>query len=190
MTADSGQTRPDAEDIVVVLKDQHRRVTALFDAVATSTGATRKRTFAELRQLLAVHETAEEMILRPTTRKAAGNQVAADRDAEEKAATRTLADLERLDPASEAFDVTLAGLRTAVLAHAEREETLEFPAVEAEISPEQRRRLGRALLAVESLAPTHPHPRTAGSTAAQYVVGPFASLLDHARDAISSAISR
>lgn len=190
MSSGSSGAPPDAGDVITVLKDQHQRVRVLFEAVATSTGAARKRSFAQLRQLLAVHETAEEMILRPTTRKIAGERVAADRDAEEKAATQTLAQLERLDPASEAFDVTLAGLRTAVLAHAEREEALEFPTVEAEVTPEQRRRLGRALLAVESLAPTHPHPRTAGSTTAQYVVGPFASLLDHARDALTSAMSR
>jgi hypothetical protein len=32
-------------------------------------------------------------------------------------------------------------------------------------------------------APTHPHPSTAGSPIAQWMVGPWASLIDQARDA-------
>ena len=41
--------------------------------------------------------------------------------------------------------------------------------------------------AAEKTAPTHPHPSTAGSPAAQWAVGPFASLVDRARDAIKNA---
>jgi hypothetical protein len=44
--------------------------------------------------------------------------------------------------------------------------------------------MGRMMRVVETLAPTRPHPSTAGKPAAQYAVGPIASLLDHARDAV------
>jgi hypothetical protein len=56
--------------------------------------------------------------------------------------------------------------------------------------PEKLVSLGRTLEAAEKIAPTHPHPSTAGSSTAQWTVGPFASLLDHARDAIKEVTNR
>jgi hypothetical protein len=50
-------------------------------------------------------------------------------------------------------------------------------------SEQQRAWMGMAVRAVQTLAPTHPHVTAAGSTIAQYVLGPIASLLDHGRDA-------
>jgi len=47
--------------------------------------------------------------------------------------------------------------------------------------------MGKTLQMAEKTAPTHPHPTAAGSTAAQVTLGPFASLVDHARDALSKA---
>jgi hypothetical protein len=40
---------------------------------------------------------------------------------------------------------------------------------------------------VEKVAPTHPHP-SAKTAAVTLAVGPFASLVDRARDAISAAL--
>ncbi|WP_326808284.1 MULTISPECIES: hypothetical protein [unclassified Streptomyces] len=54
----------------------------------------------------------------------------------------------------------------------------------------ERTKMGKRLLAVEKAAPTHPHPSAAGSTAMQWATGPFASVLDRARDAVSSSSSR
>ncbi len=45
--------------------------------------------------------------------------------------------------------------------------------------------MGSRVKAAEKVAPTHPHPSAAGSPVAQYVLGPFASLLDRSRDALS-----
>jgi hypothetical protein len=47
--------------------------------------------------------------------------------------------------------------------------------------------MGKQILAAEAVAPTHPHPSAAGSPVAQWTVGPFASIVDRTRDAISSA---
>jgi hypothetical protein len=35
------------------------------------------------------------------------------------------------------------------------------------------------------MAPTHAHPAAAGSTTAQVLTGPFASMIDRVRDALS-----
>ncbi|WP_181446737.1 hypothetical protein [Streptomyces sp. NTH33] len=46
-------------------------------------------------------------------------------------------------------------------------------------------KMGRRLLSVEKMAPTHPHPMAAGSPKAQWMTGPFAAMVDRAKDALS-----
>jgi len=176
------------EDITTVLIAQHLRVKELFADVRASTGAHRRQAFDELRALLAVHETAEEMVLRPASREVAGDAVARARNAEEKEANEILAQLEDMDVESTQFAEMLARFERAVLDHAAHEEAEEFPAVRANRTPQQLASMARAVRAAEGIAPTHPHPSTAGSTAAQFVVGPFASLVDRTRDAVSKAL--
>lgn len=172
------------DDVIAILRAQHARIRELLAGVEAGRGERRRHAFDELRALLAVHETAEEMVLRPVTRRTAGPAVVDLRNREEAAATKALADLERLDVDSAAFDEKFETLAQAVSAHAELEEREEFPSVLSECSARARRRLGRAVRAAERIAPTHAHPNVAGSAAAQYATGPFASLLDRTRDAI------
>ncbi|CAL9325280.1 hypothetical protein [Streptomyces sp. SudanB52_2052] len=91
-----------------------------------------------------------------------------------------------MDLSSREFDVQFAQFEQEVLAHARHEEAEEFPALESGCTPEQRQTMGRRLLTAERIAPTHPHPTAAGSPALQWTIGPFASLLDRARDAFST----
>ncbi|HQR26831.1 MAG TPA: hemerythrin domain-containing protein [Nocardioides sp.] len=186
MTAEgssSAQALPE-NDVIAILVAQHARIRALFAAVSTTQGSARSELFDELRALLAVHETAEEMVLRPTTRRVAGDAVADARMHEETEASQVLAGLERLDPDSDDFDKELAALEKAVWSHAEKEENEEFPAILAGCDEAERRTMGRMLTAAEAVAPTHPHASTAGSTAKQWAAGPVASIADRTRDAI------
>lgn len=182
------QPQTGTEDVLTLLLAQHGRIKELFTDVRTSTGTHRKQAFDELRALLAVHETAEEMVLRPVSREAAGDAVAEARNAEEKEANEVLARLEDMDVDSMEFGDAFTDFERSVLAHAAHEEAEEFPAVRANRTAEQLASMARALRAAENIAPTHPHPSTAGSTPAQYVVGPFASLVDRTRDAVSKAM--
>ncbi len=178
-------------DVVRILLDQHLRVGELFARVASTSGEEKQQLFNELRRLLAVHEVAEEMIVRPVTRVAAGGgPVASARNAEERNAARRLSELEKLDISSMAFAKAFATFQKDVLEHARLEEAEEFPLVVSTRSKFQRMALGTALQATELVAPTHPHPAAAGSTVAQYVLGPFASLLDHSRDALRVLLPR
>jgi hemerythrin superfamily protein len=169
--------------VIAVLLEQHARIRDLFGAVKSADGARKQELFDELRELLAVHEAGEEMVLRPISRKTAGEQVAEDRDQEEETAASTLAELEKMDARDPLFDAQFAHFEQAVSDHADREESAEFPSVLRAVSAQDQLDMGGRLSAAQRMAPTHPHPRAAGSTAAQYLVGPFASLLDHARDA-------
>ena len=175
-------------DVVRILLGQHARIRDLFAAIKDSAGAGKQELFDELRALLAVHETAEEMVLRPmTSTTGEGAKAIADaRNEEEAAATETLKELEELDMSDPAFDVRLASLEREVLQHADAEEEEEFPIILQAYDADVRRAMGLEVRAAEKLAPTHPHPSAAGSTAAQLVLGPFASIKDRARDAIKA----
>lgn len=172
------------DDVVGILLRQHARIRELFEDVSSAEGDHKQQAFDELRALLAVHETAEEMVLRPVSRKAAGDSVAEERNHEEQEANKVLLELEKLDVASAEFDQQLASFEQDVLHHAESEENAEFPRILAECEEEKRASMGKQVRRAESIAPTHPHPSTAGSTAAQWAVGPFASLVDRTRDAL------
>lgn len=171
-------------DVIGLLLEQHARIRELFGRVAASAGESRQRAFDELRALLAVHEAAEELIVRPVAKKTAGKDEAEARNAEEKEASRILKELEGMDVSGAGFEAALADFERAVSAHADHEEREEFPVLVAQCSQEQRRSMGDRLRKAEHLAPPHPHPSAAGSPAALRVTGPFASLMDKARDAI------
>lgn len=175
-------------DVVRILLQQHGRIRDLFAQVKATDGAHKQEMFDELRHLLAVHETAEEMILRPTSRRVAGDAVVDARNHEEAEATEVLARLEKMDVSTPEFDQELAAFEKAVSDHADHEEKEEFPHVLAECDETERHVMGRMLRAAEAVGPTHPHTSTAGSPAAQWIAGPFASMLDHTRDAIRKAM--
>jgi hemerythrin superfamily protein len=172
-------------DVVRILLEQHARVRDLFAQIQKAPAAERKEPFDELRALLAVHETAEELVLRPQAEGEDWKSVANERNREEEEANQVLADLERMDTATDAFLEKLKTFEESVDEHAEAEENEEFPRVLHEIDADERRKLGSRLESVEKMAPTHPHPSAAGSTTAQLMTGPFASMVDRVRDALS-----
>lgn len=173
-------------DVIRLLLEQHERIRALFDEVRTGSGAARSERFAELRTLLTVHETAEQLILRPESSKFTAD-IAEDRTREEVVATKILAELDQIDTERPEFLIQLAEFEEAVIAHADAEEREEFPLVVAGATEEQRQRLGTRLQATEKLAPTHPHPTVAGSKVATVLTAPIASIVDRTRDAIQKA---
>jgi len=77
MTEDVRVVKDDASDVIEFLLNQHQQVKGLMADVLASTGEERQRYFDTVRELLARHETAEEMIIRPLTKKApGGDQIA------------------------------------------------------------------------------------------------------------------
>lgn len=173
-------------DIVSFLKGQHQQIRQLFARVNTAQGKGREEAFTALRRLLAVHETAEEEIVHPAARKALPNgQLVVDaRLQEENEAKKTLAQLEKLDPASHEFTTQLDLLERSVLVHAEAEEREEFSRLADVFDREQLERMRKAVEFAEKMAPTHPHPGVE-SQAANLLMGPFAAMLDRTRDAFS-----
>jgi hemerythrin superfamily protein len=181
------QTMGTTQDVVAFLKDQHEQIKAMFQQVMDAAGEEREKAFLELRRLLAVHETAEEEIVHPLAREAMaerGPAVVEERLEEERRAKEVLRDLEDMDVDSAEFAAQFNELRTAVLAHAEAEEQQEFAAMARALDDAQLLRMRRAVEFAEKTAPTRPHPGVE-SAVGNMLVGPFAMMIDRARDAIS-----
>jgi hemerythrin superfamily protein len=178
------------DDVVAFLKAQHNLIEDMFDEVLHATDPqAREKPFAALRQLLAVHETAEEMVVHPRVRKEdkAGDAIVEARLKEEHDAKELLSEIEKLDITSQQFIEEVTKLREAVLEHAQQEEIDEFPVLEREVDANDLKRMGAAVRASEAIAPTHPHPGVE-SAKLNFALGPFAAMLDRARDLIGRAV--
>ena len=174
-------------NVVAILYEQHAQLRDQFAVVPDLRGEYRRASFDMLREMLARHEAAEEVVLRPVTRKLLPPGLARARNAEERAAARELADLERTDVEGPEFAHRLRLLEEMVTAHFVHEEQEEFPVVLAELSEHEQEDMGRWMLRAIALAPSHPHPTLTGSPMGQLVLGPFASLYDWARDLLAKA---
>lgn len=170
-------------DVITFLKGQHQEIRHLFQQLRAP-GADRTELFPCLVRLLAVHETAEEMVVHPQARRAAdGAAVVEARLDEESKAKQSLADLERRGVGDPGFATELAAFEQAVLEHAEREEREEFPLL-AGADDEVLRAMTAQLQLAEDMAPTHPHPHGPESALGNMMVGPFVSVVDRVRDAL------
>jgi hemerythrin superfamily protein len=178
------------DDVIGFLKAQHNLIEDMFDQVLhASDPQAREKPFVQLRQLLAVHETAEEMVVHPRVRREvdAIDSIVDARLEEEHDAKELLSSIEKIDITSEQFIDELTKLRDAVMDHALHEESFEFPKLQRELDAEELKRLGTAVRAAEAIAPTRPH---AGVESAKlnFAVGPFASMIDRARDLIEHGL--
>src|SRR6185295_8318445 len=130
----------------------------------------------------------EEMVVHPRARReiADGDKIVDSRLKEEHQAKELLSKLESMDVASKEFLDELTKFRDAVIDHAEHEENEEFNKLQRKLDSEDRERMAKAVQAAEAIAPTRPHPGVE-SAKMNFAVGPFASMLDRARDLIKQA---
>jgi hypothetical protein len=172
-------------NVVSVLYEQHAQIRDYFEAVGTLEGDARKAAFDMLRELLAKHEAAEELVMRPVTEKLLPTSFTAAREAEERDAARELTELERMDVQGPGFLPRLRKLEEAMWLHASREETDEFPAVLTGLSEHEQQELGRWLLRAMQHEPARSDPMLGGFPAAAPVVDPYLTLLEQARDRLA-----
>src|SRR5688572_31147183 len=177
-------------DVVDLLLDQHRVIRELCDEISSASVADREEPFRSLLRLLAVHEAVEEELVHPyVKRRVDGAQSAvAERVEEEREVNKMLVALDALGPTSPGFEELFTRFRTALLAHAEKEESSEFAGLRSATRPAERSAMAAALRLASSLAPTHPHPGNE-SPARALLVGTPMAMMDRARDLIRSAMS-
>jgi hemerythrin superfamily protein len=176
-------------DVVDLLLAQHEDVRSLFAQLTAATGSAgtaKKGSFDRLVNLLAVHETAEEMVVYPVVRGSGpdGDRLADARTAEESEAKESLSELEKTGVGSPEFDAKLAAFQQLVESHAQNEEREIFPLLRASQSPEQLAKMAQSVELAERTAPTHPHPHGPQSAIGNTLVGPFVAVVDRVRDAL------
>lgn len=173
------------KDVIALLLDQHDRIRTLLDGVSGArTTETRRERFDDLRLLLAVHETAEELVTHPRARMGEAAGVVDVLLDEEHEGKELLAEAEKLDVDDPEFERAFAELRRSVLEHADHEEQDEFPRLREENDETTLRLMAAAVRAAESVAPTHPHPRAGESMVVNAAVGPVVGVADRVRDAV------
>jgi hemerythrin superfamily protein len=173
-------------DVVQVLLDQHEQIKTLFADVRDAEGVRKRELFEELVRLLAIHESAEEIVVHPRARREiqAGDDVVSARLDEEQGAKRSLVALYDLGVDHPTFDRRLAELARAVSEHAANEEAEEFRYLRENVSPQRLREMAGAVQVAESMAPSRPHPDAGSSAAANLVGGPPLALFDRLRDGV------
>jgi hemerythrin superfamily protein len=179
-----------ADDIVVVLTQQHERVRSLLAELHETVSAVADITcdmadpFRELVRLLVAHEAAEETVVYPMLRSGLEEgRLAGKRMAEEDEAKHLLAKLEKMAPAFFDFPTVLTELRDKVLAHAEQEEHTVFPLLEQRLPADDRQRMAGDFLYAAAKAPTHAHAHSPESAVGNAVLGPVLATIDRVRDA-------
>jgi iron-sulfur cluster repair protein YtfE (RIC family) len=176
------------QGIIEALRQDHDELRQMFAQLETATGEQRRDLFHRLLGELVRHEVSEEEILRPVSKRDAGEEIANARIKEESQAEELLKEMENLDPDSTEFTAKLATLRQAVENHAQAEETQEFPKVAGKESPERLEQMGRIYEAAKKAAPTRPHPSIPNTPVANVLAGPFAAVLDRTRDVVRDAM--
>jgi hemerythrin superfamily protein len=177
----------DSPDVVALLLGQHREIRSTMVKVDEAAASERGATFAPLVALLAVHETAEEIVVYPALARSAGDEgarVADARKAEEDEAKKMLADLEDADPATDEFMSFFRDFRAAIEQHATAEENEVFPLLARTHTAEEMRALGAEAEVAERMAPTHGHRGAPESASGNLLLGPFVAMADRVRDAL------
>ena len=110
-------------DVVTRVHRQHDTIRRLFDDVEKASPARRAEAFQPLVRMLAVHETAEEIVVYPALVLAGpdARAIVRARKAEEDQAKKDLADLEGIDAGSREFLTRLRAFRADVEAHASKD---------------------------------------------------------------------
>ncbi|WP_067570181.1 hemerythrin domain-containing protein [Nocardia acidivorans] len=173
------------EDVVTLLVAQHEQIRGLLNQVQATAGTAKRESFEELVRLLAIHESAEEEVVHPASRRAeVDKDIVAGRLHEENEAKQMLSQLYDLGVQHENFDTEFRAFAESVIEHAEMEEKEEFDQLRRRLSSDDRARLASAVRVAEAVAPTRPHPRAGESAVANIVAGPPLALFDRVRDAV------
>ncbi len=177
------------QTVTDMLREQHERVKSMLnDLIELPQGSARNDLFDRLRATLAVHETAEEIVVHPAVHRTgdAGAQAVDARLEEEGEAKTALAELEKLTPEGDGFDAKLRAFQKNVLAHAEAEEREVFPLLEQHYDRDEQKKMAAHVAIAEDMAPTHPHPHGPESGLGNLLVGPFVAMIDKVRDKLAS----
>jgi hemerythrin-like domain-containing protein len=148
-------------DAIVVLKDDHKRVKALFREFEAAHDGPASRKASLVRQILSeltVHTYLENEVMYPEIRRLLPDL---DEDILESYEEHHVADvlcleLSTMDPEDEHFDAKVSGLIESVSHHIDEEEQEWFPKVRENLGRNQLREIGARMQELRPNAPTKP----------------------------------
>jgi hemerythrin superfamily protein len=173
------------DDVVSLITQDHAVIEQRFSEFDSAAPDTHAELFVRLRDQLVRHEYAEQGVVYPELEGIEGGSDVVDaRVAEEAAAEKALAELQKLDASSAEFLSGLAGLRASVLAHAHNEEAQVLPLLTQHRDQGRLVYLGQKFKSAKLGSPTHPHPHAPRSPRARKFLSPITSFLDRMRDPV------
>jgi hemerythrin superfamily protein len=136
-------------DAFELLKNDHAKVSALFDKLEPATDATtRQQLFTQLKQELDIHAHIEETILYPALKAAAETRDITEEAYEEHQEVKDLlSELEATPADSEEWNDLILELRENVEHHVEEEEGEMFPQARTVLGEQQLNEIGARLAA-------------------------------------------
>ncbi len=151
-------------DAISLLKDDHRRVKALFDKFDATTARgvkTRQKLVDDMIRELSIHAFIEEQVFYPAVREAVPSLKSDVLEAieEHHVVKWLLSELDDLEPSAENFAPKVVVLTESVTHHVKEEEADLFPAVRKALSRADLDELGARLAEMKKVAPPKPHPR-------------------------------
>jgi hemerythrin superfamily protein len=124
------EASPRRADATASLEKDHREVEALFARFEREKGADRRKTYARIKEALALHGLLEEAIFYPavsTLRDLEAKALVAEAVDEHSEVKNLLAELDMMVDDDPAFETRVLALKETVAHHVEEEETDMFP---------------------------------------------------------------
>jgi len=184
-------TNPISNDIVSLIKSEHRLVDGLFaEFNQTSDPVRRKKIVEEVTKELCMHAAREEMFLYPKMRTIIDNGNAETDHAleEHQEAKNLLYKLDSLQATDPTFDTTMQQLIQAIQHHVKEEETGMLAKFEQEVDHATLVELGKSWDNYKMIAPSRPHPAAPNEGLPAILANATAKPIDEIRDAARSVM--
>ena len=131
---------------IKLLKQQHREVEALFKQLEKArTAGSRRKTFDQIADKLAVHAAIEEKHFYPSVKRQSTEGILLESVEEHLGVKRVITDLLELDADDLTFEAKAKVLKDLVEHHVEEEEETLFPKVEKLIKADELAAIGEAM---------------------------------------------
>ncbi|TLM81409.1 hemerythrin domain-containing protein [Pseudarthrobacter sp. NamE2] len=172
-------------DVVDILTADHQEMMALIGQIHGTSDEGRRRDLADtLIAEVMRHAVAEEMYVYPAIEDHVPNgkeEVEHDKK-EHDDIVKLMKQLEKAEPADQAFIELVRELEAQLTHHAGDEESEQFPKLRLHIPREKLVEMGGKVEKAKKLAPTRPHPSAPHSELFHKTVGPGVGMVDRLLD--------
>ena len=178
---------------ITLLKDDHRRVKALFkqyEKLGPRAGASKAKLVKEITRELVVHSSIEETVFYPNSRTRAPKTLSDVLESleEHHIIEWTLDELSKMKPSDERYDAKMTVLMESVRHHIKDEEEKLFPQVARALPRTDLLELGEELEAARKIAIKRPHPKAPDTPPANILAAAAALPIDAAKEKVEELV--